>query len=193
MDASGFGNVVGGLFLREVGNVAGHGGRDDEGAGLALAEMVAHGFSAVECTSQICINDFLPRLHACVQDPRISRLPRISDEDVNFAKVSDDIFDELLDVFPVTDLAFVGFAFDTEFFGEFFRIGFAALGTGCVGDGEVGTHFGTAAGGFDANANGPGGTGHDDDFALEAEEVMDGIGFGDFDGHDDGVGRVSVV
>ena len=193
MDAPGFGDVVGGLFLREVGNVAGHGGRDDKGAGLALAEMMAYGFGAVKCTSQICINDFLPRPDTCVQDPRISRLPRVSDEDVNFAKVSDDVFDELLDVFPVADLAFVGFAFDAEFFGEVFGVVFAAFGTGCVGDGEVGTHFGAAAGCFDANANGSGGAGHDDDFALEAEEVMDGVGFGDFDRHGGGIGGVSAV
>ena len=49
MDAPSFGNVVGGLFLREVGDVAGHGGRDDEGSCFAFAEVVAHGFGAVEC------------------------------------------------------------------------------------------------------------------------------------------------
>ena len=176
-----------------VGNVAGHGGRNDEGAGLALAEVVPYGFGAVECASQIGINDFPPCLHACVQDPRISRLPCVSDEDVNFAKVSDDVFDELLDIFPVADLAFVGFAFDAEFLGERFGVVFAAFGTGCVGDGEVGTHFGTAAGGFNADTDGAGGTGYDDDFALEAEEVMDGLGFGDVNGHGDGVGGVSVL
>ena len=193
MDATGLGNVVGGLFLRVVGNVAGHGGRDDEGAGFALAEMVAYGFGAVECAGQIGINDFLPRLHACIQNSCVSRLPRISDEDVNFSEVSDDVLDKLLYVFPVANLAFVGFAFDAEFFGKGFGVVFAAFGTGGVGDGEVGTHFGTAAGGFDADTDGPGGTGYDDDFAFEAEEVMEGIGLGDVDGHGDGVGGVSAV
>lgn len=193
MDAAGFGNVVGGLFLGVVGNVAGHGGRDDEGAGLALAEMVAYGFGAVECASQIGINDFLPRLHTCVQDSRISRPSCVSDEDVNFPKVFDDVVDELLYAFPVADLAFVGFAFDAELFGKVFGVVFAAFGTGGVGDGEVGTHFGAAAGGFNADTDGPGGTGYDDDFALEAEEVMDGVGFGDVNGHGDGIGGVSVL
>ena len=90
-------------------------------------------------------------------------------------------------------MAFVGFAFDAEFLGEIFGVVFAAFGTGGVGDGEVGTHLGTAAGGFNADTDGPGGTGYDDDFAFEAEEVMDGVGFGDFDGHGGGIGGVSVV
>ena len=66
MDTSGLGNVVGGLFLGEIGDVAGHGGRDDEGSSLALTEVVAHGFGAVECASQVGVDDFLPRFHACV-------------------------------------------------------------------------------------------------------------------------------
>ena len=105
----------------------------------------------------------------------------------------DDVLDKLLYVVPVADLAFVGLAFDAEFLRKLFGVVFAAFGTGSVGDGEVGTHFGTAAGGFNAYADGPGGTGNDDNFAFEAEEVMDGVGGGDVDGHGDGVGGVSAL
>ena len=66
MDAPSFGNVIGGLFLGKVGDVARHRGRDDEGSGFALAEVVAHGFGAVECAGQVGVDNFLPRLHACV-------------------------------------------------------------------------------------------------------------------------------
>ena len=132
-------------------------------------------------------------LHACVQDSCISRLPRVSDEDVDFPKVFDDVLDELLYVVPVADLAFVGFTFDAVFFGQCFGVVFAAFRTGSVGDGKVGTHLSAAASGFNANADGAGGTGYDDDFAFQAEEVMEGVGSGDVDGHGDDVGGVSAL
>lgn len=193
MDTASFGNVVGGLFLGKVGDVAGHGGSNDEGSSFALAEVVTHGFGAVECAGQVSVDDFPPCLHACVQNSIISRLPCVSDEDVDFPKVFDNILDKLLYVFPVADLAFVGLAFDAKFLRKLFGVVFAAFGTGSVGDGEVGTHFGTAAGSLNTDANGAGGTGYDDDFAFEAEEVMDGVGGGDVNGHGDGVGEFSVL
>ena len=193
MDTAGFGNVVGGLFLGKIGDVAGHGGRDDEGSSFALAEVVTHGFGAVECAGQVGVDDFPPSLHACVQDSCVSRLSCVSDENVDFPKVFDDVLDKLLYVVPVADLAFVGLAFYAILLRKRFGVVFAAFGTGSVGNGEVGTHFGTAAGGFDADANGAGGTRYDDDFAFEAEEVMEGLGGGDVDGHGGGICEVSAL
>ena len=48
MNAPGFGDIVAGLFLWVVGDVAGHRGRNDEGAGLALFEVRSDRFGAVE-------------------------------------------------------------------------------------------------------------------------------------------------
>lgn len=60
MDAASFGDVVRGLFLREVGNVARHGGRDDEGAGAAFLEVGADGLCAVECAIEIGLHNLVP-------------------------------------------------------------------------------------------------------------------------------------
>lgn len=80
-------------------------------------------------------------------------------------------------------MTFVGLAFHAKFLVQLFCVVFAPLGTAGVGDGDLGTHFGAATSGFNADAGGAGGTGHDDDFAFEAEEVLEGVGFGDFDRH----------
>jgi hypothetical protein len=48
VDAASLCDVVGGLLLGEVGDVAGHGGGDDEVSGLALAEVQANGTGTVE-------------------------------------------------------------------------------------------------------------------------------------------------
>jgi hypothetical protein len=50
VDAASLCDVVGGLLLGEVGNVAGHGGGDDERSGLALAEVETDGTGTVEGT-----------------------------------------------------------------------------------------------------------------------------------------------
>lgn len=47
VDAAGLGYVVAGLLLREVDNVAGHGGGDDERTGAALLEVRADGLGTV--------------------------------------------------------------------------------------------------------------------------------------------------
>lgn len=60
MDAACLGNVVGGLLLREVGNVAGHRGGDDEGSGSTFLEMCANGLCAVEGSVEIGLDDFVP-------------------------------------------------------------------------------------------------------------------------------------
>jgi len=53
-------DIVGGLLLREVGDVAGHRGGDDEGAGSALFEVCSNSFGAVEGSVEIGLDDFVP-------------------------------------------------------------------------------------------------------------------------------------
>ena len=66
MDAPGLGDVVRRLLLRVVGDMAGHARGDDEGAGLALAEMEPDGSSAVKGSRQVGVDDLVPRLDAGV-------------------------------------------------------------------------------------------------------------------------------
>jgi hypothetical protein len=48
--------------------VAGHRGRDDEGAGAALLEVVADGLGAVEGAVQVGLDDLVPGLDGAVED-----------------------------------------------------------------------------------------------------------------------------
>ena len=193
VDAAGLGDVVRRLLLGEVGDVAAHRGGDDEGAGLALAEVEADGAGAVEGARQVRVNDLVPGLDGGVEDARVGGAARVGDEDVDAAEVLDHVADELLDVLVVAHVALVGFGFGAVLVLELLAVLDAALGTRRVGDGDVGAHFGAATGGFGADACGAGGTGHDDDFAFEAEELLEGVGFGGFDRHDGGWWFVSWV
>lgn len=186
VDAAGLGDVVGRLLLGKVRNVPAHGRGDDEGALLLLAEMETDGTGAVEGAGQVGVDDLVPSLDARIQDAGIGRPARVGDEDVDPAELLDDLGDELLDVGVVADVALVGLGLDAVLFLEVLRVLDAALGARRVGDGDVGTHFGAAAGGFGADARGARGARHDDDFAFEAEEFLEGVGFGGFDGHDGG-------
>ena len=52
----------------KVGDMAGHGGSDDERAGSALLEVVANGLCAVEGSIEIGLDDFVPLLDRAVKD-----------------------------------------------------------------------------------------------------------------------------
>ena len=186
VDAAGLGDVVGRLLLRVVGDVAGHAGGDDEGARLALAEVQAHGAGAVEGARQVRRDDLVPRLDARVEDAGVGRPARVGDEDVDAAEVGDDGADQLLDVGVGAHVALVGFGLGAVLLLELLGVLDAAFGPGGVGDGDVGAHFGAPARGFGADAGGARGAGDDDDFAFEAEKLLEGVGFGGFDGHDGG-------
>ena len=186
VDAAGLGDVVARLLLREVGNVAGHGGGDDEGARVALAEVQPHGAGAVEGARQVSVDDLVPGLDGGVEDAGVGRAARVGDEDVDAAEVLNHLGHELLHVGVVAHVALVGFRFGAVLVLELLGVLDAAFGTGGVGDGDVGAHFGTAAGGFGADACGTRGAGDDDDFAFEAKELLEGVGFGRFNRHDGG-------
>lgn len=71
MDAASLGDVVGGLLLREVGDVAGHGGSDDKGASAALLEVLADGLGAVGGTVEIDLDDMVPILGGTIDDTSV--------------------------------------------------------------------------------------------------------------------------
>ena len=191
VDAARFGDVVGRLLLWVVGDVAGHAGGDDQGTRFPLAEMQADGAGAVEGSGQIGVDDLVPGLDAGIQDSGVGSPARVGDEDVNAAEILNHIVDQLLHILVIAHVAFVGFGFGAVFLFELLGVLDAAFGTGGVSNCDVSAHFGTAAGGFGTDACGAGGTGHDDDFAFEAEELLEGVGFGGFDGH--GGGEIGIA
>ena len=186
VDTASLGNVVRRLLLRKVRNMSRHGRSDHEGAFLLLAEVETDGAGAVEGTGQVGVDDLVPGLDARIQDTRVRGPARVGDEDVNPAEIFDHVVDQLLDVLVVAHVALVGLGFGAVLFFQLLGILDAAFSARRVSDGDVGTHFSAAAGCFGADAGGAGGTGHDDDFALEAEELLERVGLGGFDGHDGG-------
>lgn len=216
MDAAGLGDVVRGLFLRVVGDVAGHGGGDDKRAAAALFEVVAHGFGAVEGAVQVCLDDFVPVLDGAIKDAGIGGTASVGDEAIDLfstsifrhychshlshtwgsrrrgrndlaylAEVLNDIRNELLSRLVIRDVELVGLGLDAVALPQLLGVFFTALGTRGIGDGDVGTEFSASSGGFYAHALWTRGTSHHDDFAFEAEEVEQMVGFRDSDRHDE--------
>jgi hypothetical protein len=177
-------DVVGGLFLGKVGDVSGHRGGDDEGSSSAFLEVVSDSLCAVEGTVQICLDDFIPLLNTSIQNTGVCGTTSICDECIDFAELPDHFCDQLGDAVVVSDVELVRLGFYAVLGGQFGSILLAAFGAGGVCDGYVGTHFGTAAGGFNPHASGTRGAGHDDDLAFQAEQLLEGVGFGDWDRHD---------
>ena len=183
VNAASLSNVVGGLLLGEVGNVAGHGGGDDERASLALAEVETDGTGAVEGTGQVGLDDLVPLLNGSVEDTVVGSLSGVGDEDIDLAEVLDDVLDELLALSVLVDLALVGLDLDAVLLAHLLCVLLGTLGARVVGDGEVGTVLSASSGSLCANTGGAGGTGDDDDLALKAEEVLELGSLGNGDGH----------
>ena len=154
VDAASLCDVVRGLLLGEVGNVARHGGSEDERASLALAEVQANGTGAVEAAGQVGLDDLVPLLDGGVEDAVVGSLSGVGDEDIDLAKVLDDVLDELLDVGVVVDLALVCLDLDAVLLAELLCVLLGARRARVVCDGEVGTELSTAAGGLDTDAGG---------------------------------------
>ena len=109
VDAAGLGHVVAGLLLREIGDVPGHGGGDDEAPRAAVAEVLADDLGAVGDAGEIGLDDLIPGLEGAVHHAGVGGAPRIRDEAVDLAKVLDHRFHELGHVFRVADVELVGF------------------------------------------------------------------------------------
>ena len=178
VDAAGLGDVVGGLLLGEVGDVAGHGSGDDEGAGASLLEVVANGLGAVEGAVQVDLDDVVPGLDGAVEDARVGGGAGVGNEGVDLAEVGNDVLDELLARLVLVDLALVGLGLDAVGLLEVLDVVLGALGAGSVGDGDVGAHLGAAASGLNTHALGAGSAGDDDDLALQGELVEERLMLG---------------
>jgi hypothetical protein len=107
----------------------------------------------------------------------------VGNEAVNLAEVLDDVVDELGNVVIVANVELVGLRLDAVGGGQILGVLLTSLGARRVGDGNVGAHLGATARGLNAHTSGPGGAGDDHDLALEAEEVLEGVGLGDVDRH----------
>ena len=112
----------------------------------------------------------------------------VSNEAINLAKVLDNVVHELSDVVVVANIELVGLNLDAVGGSQLLGVLLAALRARGVGDGDVGTHLSTSTSSLDAHATGPGGAGDDHDLALQAEEVLEGVGLGDWDRHDERLG-----
>jgi hypothetical protein len=178
VDAASLGDVVGGLLLGEVGDVAGHGGGDDEGAGSALLEVVADGLGAVEGTVQVDLDNVVPGLDGAVEDARVGGGTGVGDEGIDLAEVGNDVLDELLAGLVAVDLALVGLGLDAVGLLEVLDVVLSTLGAGSVGDGDGGAHLGAAASSLNTHALGAGSAGDDDDLALHGELVQEGLMLG---------------
>ena len=107
----------------------------------------------------------------------------LGDEGVNLAKVFDDLGHKGLDAVKVGHVELVDLDLDAVLVGEILCVLLGALLAGGVGDCDVGAHLGAAAGGLDTHAARARGAGDGDDLALEAEEVLEGVGLGDLLDH----------
>lgn len=163
--------------------MARHGGGDNEAAGATLLEVSANGLGAVESTSQVGLDDFGPVGDGAIKDTTVGGAASVGDEGIDLAEVLDCVVDKLLHALPVADVALVGLHLDTVGLGELLGVLLAALGARGVSDGEVSAHLSATTGGLNAHTAGARGTGDDDNLALKAEEVLEGIGFGDGDRH----------
>lgn len=172
MDAAGLGDVVRGLLLREVGDVTGHGSRDDEGAVTLLLEDGADRLGAVRRAVEVRVDDLVPLLDGAVEHTVVGRGAGVGDEAVDAAtEVVEYVLYELLDRGKVTDVALVCFGLNAVLLDQLLDVLLSTLLAGSVGDGHVGAELGYTAGGFDAHASGARRSGDDDDLALEAQEV----------------------
>jgi hypothetical protein len=73
VNTSCFSDVVGGLLLREVGNMARNGGRDDEAAVALLLEVGADRLGTVGGSVEIGVDDMVPVLLGGIEDAAVSR------------------------------------------------------------------------------------------------------------------------
>ena len=163
--------------------MAGHGGSDDEAAGLSLAEVQTNSSRTVVDTSQIGLDDLIPLLNGGIEDTAIGCAAGVGNEDIDLAKVLDDVGDQLLNLLVAADIAFICLGLDAVLLRELFGVLLTSLGTGGICDGNIGTHLSTASSGFGTDTRRAGGTGDNDDLALQAEEVMEGSGCWDWDRH----------
>lgn len=190
VNAASLSDVVGSLLLRIVGNVSRHGGGENEAAGLAFSEVQPNGPGAVEGTCKIGVDDLVPLLDGSIQNAIVGSFASVGDEDVDLPEIIDDVLNQLLDVGVVADETLVWFASDAVLFAQLLRVLLSSLRARGICDCNVCSHLSTTPGGFDTNASWSGRASHDDDLALQAEQVLKTVGLWDWDRHDERFVRV---
>lgn len=173
MDATSLCDVVRGLLLGVVGDVARHGGSDDERAVATLLEVESNRTCAVECSSQVGGDDLVPLLNSGIENAIVGSLASIGNENIDLAEVVDDILDKLLALCVVADLALVGLDLDAILLTHLLGILLSTLSAGVVGDGKISTVLSTASGSLGTDTGSTRSTGDDNDLALKAEEVLE--------------------
>lgn len=93
MDAASLSDIIGGLLLGEIDDMAGHGGCNDEATSAALLEVGANGLGAVEGAGQISLNNLFPVLHGAVENSAVCSTTGVGDESIDLAKVLNDVVD----------------------------------------------------------------------------------------------------
>ena len=83
VDAACLGDVVRCLFLRKVGNVARHGGGNDETASSTFLEVMANGLGAVEAAREIGLDDLVPVFDGAVKNATAGCTAGIGDKGIN--------------------------------------------------------------------------------------------------------------
>jgi len=127
MDAAGLGDVIRGLFLRIVGDVAGRAGGDDEAARATFLEMSTDGLGTVEGAVEIGLDDLVPVLDGTVQDATVGGPTGVGDEGIDLAKVGDHVLDQLLHALPGAHITLVGPASDTIRLAQILGVPFTPL------------------------------------------------------------------
>lgn len=106
MDTSSLRGVVRCLFLREIGDVAGHAGRDDKAARSPFLKMRTDLLGAVEGSVQIRLDHLVPVRDRRFEDAIIRRLSSVGNESIDFAEVGDHVGHQLVDLFEFGDITF---------------------------------------------------------------------------------------
>ena len=160
-----------------------HRGSDDQAASLALSEVQTNGPCAVEDAIQIGLDDLVPCLHSAIEDISVAGLAGIGDEDIDLAKVLDNLLAHGLDVLILAHIELVCLGLDAILVLQLLCVLLAALWTRAVCDGNVGAHLSAATGSLSANAGWAGRAGDDDNLALEGEELLEGVALWWWDRH----------
>ena len=137
VDTPSLGNVVRGLLLGEVGNVAGHRCCDDKGARVALFKVRTNCLGTVEGAVEIGLNDIHPFCHNAIQDSRVGGAACVGHKGIDLTELLDHFGDKLFHRGIVANVALVGFGLDFVSLRELFSILLATLGPRGVGDGDT--------------------------------------------------------
>lgn len=91
VDAACLGDVVRGLFLREIGNVARHGGGDDETSSSTFLEVMANGLGTVEAAREVGLDDLVPVFDRAIKNATAGCTAGVGDKSINLRSSKSDV------------------------------------------------------------------------------------------------------